>query len=180
MNYKIKIEPETFMDWRLYHSPSHDGEGDFRADKNNMMLFARNLPALLEKIRKEEELTIEFVRPIHAFLKHYGIKSIRILRMHEGRFEYEKNNGDIDSAYVHLCTEGGNREQELFFDTQKNRKIMAAVVKADAGIKAAYAKKEKLEKSIKRISIPWLMMEAKKQGAVRRHPSQAVNKETKK
>lgn len=174
--FQIKIEPSEFMGWRLYHSPSHDGEGDFRADKNNMVLFAKNLPSLLDKIRKEEELTVEFSKPICALLKHYGVKAIRILRMHEGKFEYETVGGKVDSAYMHLVTEGRSHDQELLFDSPENRKLIRDIVKADDGIKQAYAKKEQLEKRMKRISIPWLMMEAKRQGAVKRNPQQAKEK----
>jgi len=164
---EVILKPDTYRGWKLVYAKSHDGQGDFRARRNNQHLFAPDLPDLMRKIDSAEAIAVEFATPIKALLEQYGISTVEIIRLMENTFEYLDTKGEVDQAYLCMIKRDGSGERNFYHDSKENRSIMRRITETDAKIHALYDRKTKLRKSMRTISVPWLLMEAKRQGAVK-------------
>ena len=174
----VLIVPNMYLGWKLEYCQSHNGEGDYQAYKNSLALFAPNIRSLMEKIDKEEAIAVEFSKPVRALIEHYGIEAVEILRVLENRYEYRTAKGKIDTGYVHqLADTSGQRERTVFHDSRRNHALMRRIAAAQRKISDLYELKQALHDQMDRFSIPWLLMEAKRQGAVRLIPTQAKRQE---
>ena len=72
---RIVIEPKTWNGWNLEYSVSHDGQSDYRAEKDGCRVFAPCLRTLTDRISEAEDRTVRLARPIAIlFVRAYGEK----------------------------------------------------------------------------------------------------------
>lgn len=165
---KIVISPSKYKGWDLEYSKSHDGESDYRAEKDKIFLYASSLQDLLAKIARADEITVRFKTPIPAlYLDEYsnkGWQECRIVMIHERQFIFIDEKGETQSSFrdkLNLDREQNPKRRFIHLTKANYDKL----VKADKLIEKARLLEEqsrKIRHTLDPITDADLMLEAKR------------------
>jgi len=125
---KIVIEPKCWNGWELEYSSSHDGQSDYRAEKDGCRVFAPTLREMLDRIVTAEDRTVRLARPIAIrFMREYAVKGWEpgtVFMLHDGTFYYRASNGEVMHAACKdledACNAGPRARLKFILDTKEN------------------------------------------------------------
>lgn len=125
---RIVIEPQIWNGWELEYASSHDGQSDYRAEKDGCRVFAPTLHDMIERISEAEDQTVRLSRPICIrFKREYSEKGWErgtVFMLHNGVFYYRAQNGEVmhDSckALDEACNAGPRARLKFILDTKDN------------------------------------------------------------